>query len=234
MRYGAQRLAGTRFRGHVLVAEDNPMNRKLIQFALAPLGVTIDTTENGQQAVAKCTAREPAYDLVLMDVRMPEMDGISATRRIREIEAEQGRQRCPIVAFTGNAFNEDRQACLDAGMDDFLTKPVNFAELDRIMRTWLPVENLAPEPEAPAMQEAAELPVDRERAIGLLEKLLPLLDEHMFDAVGSFNQLKEALAGTALEANLEKIGASLETLDFDGTAQRLRKLAASQGWTLNA
>jgi CheY-like chemotaxis protein len=91
---------------------------------LNKLGVTqIDTVSNGTEAVA--AVQRTAYDLVFMDVQMPEMDGMEATRRIRLIEAERGRPRSAVVALTAYALKEDQQACVDAGMDDYLAKPIN-------------------------------------------------------------------------------------------------------------
>jgi PAS domain S-box-containing protein len=116
----------------VLVAEDNEINALLARALLARLGHRPTIATSGVQAVeawlAARAAGEP-YDLVLMDVRMPDLDGIEATRRIRAAEAAAGGARIPIVALTANAFGEDRDACLAAGMDAFLTKPLDRERL---------------------------------------------------------------------------------------------------------
>ena len=116
----------------VLVAEDNEINALLARALLTRLGHRPTVATSGAQAVdswlAARAAGEP-YDLVLMDVRMPDLDGIAATRRIRAAEAEAGGPRTPIVALTANALGEDRDACLAAGMDAFLTKPLDRERL---------------------------------------------------------------------------------------------------------
>ncbi len=120
----------------ILVVEDNFMNRKVIVKVLERLGMDVAVAEDGQQALAAVTAGDPAR-LVLMDVQMPVMDGYTATRRIREWEQDAGRPRLPIVALTANAFEEDAERCLAAGMDDFLTKPVAFEDLRTVLARWL-------------------------------------------------------------------------------------------------
>ena len=103
----------------VLLVEDDPVNRMIAGFLLEDLGHRIDLAEDGVQAVAM--AESTVYDLVLMDMQMPRMDGLEATRRIRALPPHR---HTPIVAITANAFDQDRQACLDAGMDDFVPKPI--------------------------------------------------------------------------------------------------------------
>ncbi len=110
---------GARHPLRILLAEDNAVNQKLAQRMLERMGYTADTVRDGAQAVAAVGGG--AYDVVLMDVQMPELDGLEATRRIRA--GETGR-RVHIVAMTANAMSEDREACLDAGMDDYVSKPI--------------------------------------------------------------------------------------------------------------
>lgn len=127
-------LAGKR----VLVVEDNPVNRRLIEVLLRKQGIAVDSVENGEEALAVILdAQRPAPDLVLMDIQMPVMDGIEATRRIREMDTQVGRVRLPVVALTAGAYEEDRQRCLAAGMDDFLAKPINVKELHQLLGRWL-------------------------------------------------------------------------------------------------
>ncbi|MDQ5877740.1 MAG: hypothetical protein QG638_472 [Pseudomonadota bacterium] len=125
----------------VLVAEDNPTNRKVLVSMLERWGCRIDLAENGQEAVDRVTNGTPP-DLVLMDVQMPLMGGIEATERIRDWERATGRSPLPIIALTASAYEEDRQRCLAAGMNDFLSKPVDFGALQAAMGRWLPA--LAP------------------------------------------------------------------------------------------
>ncbi len=103
----------------VLLVEDDEVNRTIASFLLEDMGHRVEIAEDGEQAVAMATGR--TYDLILMDMQMPRMDGLEATRHIR---AGAANARTPIVAITANAFERDRSACLDAGMDDFITKPI--------------------------------------------------------------------------------------------------------------
>jgi CheY-like chemotaxis protein len=117
----------------ILVAEDNEINALLTRTLLSKLGHRPTGVTGGEAAIAAwtqaCTDGEP-YDLILMDLRMPDLDGLEATRRIRTLEHNE---RTPIVALTANAFSEDREAALKAGMDDFLVKPLDRARLREIL-----------------------------------------------------------------------------------------------------
>jgi CheY-like chemotaxis protein len=117
----------------VLLAEDNAFNRALIEHVLEPMGCQVDKVSSGTEAVR---AFEPGrYDLILMDCQMPEMDGLVATRHIRQIEL--GRGRVPIVAVTAGTVSGARRACLEAGMDDFLPKPFSLGRLRKKVLEWL-------------------------------------------------------------------------------------------------
>ena len=116
----------------ILVAEDHPVNREVARELLEDVGLRVDFAEDGGQALAM--VRSGNYALVLMDMQMPNMDGIEATRRIRETHPSA---QLPIVAMTANAFGEHRDQCLAAGMDDFITKPVDTQALHAILVKWL-------------------------------------------------------------------------------------------------
>ena len=118
----------------VLLAEDNLVNQKVAMIMLQKLGLEADVVANGLEALDALVG--VAYDLVIMDCQMPEMDGFEATQRIRE--RERGTRRIPIVAMTANAMVGDREQCLEAGMDDHIPKPVRMEELKRILSRWLP------------------------------------------------------------------------------------------------
>lgn len=132
-------VAGTpeKARARVLVAEDNPVNQRVASHMLNKLGYRCDIASNGKEAV-EMLAQLP-YDLVLMDCQMPEMDGYTATRSIRQRE-EGGDRHTPIIAMTANAMREDRARCLDAGMDGFIPKPIALEELETAMECWIPNE----------------------------------------------------------------------------------------------
>jgi CheY-like chemotaxis protein/nitrogen-specific signal transduction histidine kinase len=120
--------------GHVLLAEDNDVNQLILQSMLRGIGCTVDVAHNGTAACQ--AARSRRYDLIFMDCHMPDMDGFEATRRIREQELQSGR-RTPIVALTAAASAADRHSCIAAGMDDFLSKPVELGQLSATLASWI-------------------------------------------------------------------------------------------------
>ena len=128
----------TDFKGkHILLAEDNELNREIAVEILNAYGFEVDTAENGAVAVEKVSTAAPGqYDLVLMDVQMPIMDGYTATHRIRELE-NPALAGIPILAMTANAFDEDRRNALESGMNGFLSKPIVIADLVQEMRKLL-------------------------------------------------------------------------------------------------
>jgi CheY-like chemotaxis protein len=117
---------------HLLLVEDNAVNQKLAVTILQKAGYRVDTAETGQQAI-DALGRE-RYSMVLMDVQMPEMDGFEATRRIRLLEASM--RHTPIIAMTAHAMKGDRERCLAAGMDDYVAKPLQPAELFQAIERW--------------------------------------------------------------------------------------------------
>ncbi|MBK7783983.1 MAG: response regulator [Gemmatimonadetes bacterium] len=119
----------------VLLVDDAAVNRKVVTSMLRRLGCVIELAENGQEALARLG--EAPYDLVLMDCQMPVMDGLAATRVQRAREAV-GASRTTIVALTAHAMRGDRERCLEAGMDDYLSKPVQREELEQVLERWLP------------------------------------------------------------------------------------------------
>ena len=117
----------------VLVVDDDEVNRSVAEMLLESVGLRVDTAEDGHVAVGM--VRRADYDLILMDMQMPVLDGLAATREIRRLP---GMQATPIIAITANAFVEDRKSCLDAGMNDFLSKPFDPERLYAISLKWIP------------------------------------------------------------------------------------------------
>jgi PAS domain S-box-containing protein len=113
---------------HVLLAEDVEINREIVVTLLEPLFASIDCAENGEQAVEMFTANPDKYDLVFMDVQMPKMDGLEATKRIRALDGGRAKT-VPIIAMTANVFKDDVEKCLAAGMNDHVGKPLDFDEI---------------------------------------------------------------------------------------------------------
>ncbi len=140
-------------RGHVLIVEDNPVNRKVASGILARIGYTSEMVEDGAQAVERL--RQPGIDILLMDMQMPVMDGLEATARIRASDGPEA--RLPIIGLTANAFASDRAACFEAGMNDFVVKPVTRDKLEAAMAPFAPiVPSVAPpKVEAPVVVETA-------------------------------------------------------------------------------
>jgi signal transduction histidine kinase/CheY-like chemotaxis protein len=163
----------------VLLVEDNPVNLMVGQRLLGVLGVECDTANNGEVALLKMSASR--YDLVLMDCQMPVVDGYTATRRWRESEeADADGNHLPIVAMTANAMAGDRQKCLDAGMDDYLAKPVTRAELERcVHRWWRPKSSDARTGFAPIPANADDSSV---AAVGHHQNRSPAIEGHVADA----------------------------------------------------
>jgi CheY-like chemotaxis protein len=112
----------------VLVAEDNTVNQKVVRHLLEKLDCSVDLAANGSEAIEMC--RKTTYDLILMDCHMPALDGYEATAIIKKFS------RVPIVALTANAMQGDRETCLQAGMDDYLSKPIQRADLKRVLERW--------------------------------------------------------------------------------------------------
>lgn len=189
----------------VLLAEDNPVNQKVALGMLKRLGCWVDTVADGREVLRALESE--SYDLVLMDCQMPEMDGFEAATEIRRREA-QGRHT-PVVAMTAYTLKGDRDRCIAAGMDDYLTKPVGLDALRAVLRRWLPAsqdESVAAAPEearAPGRAEPpTQLPSIDPRAFGELRELL-----------GAELSSVAALFLSDATTRLKRLRAALETHD---------------------
>jgi CheY-like chemotaxis protein/HPt (histidine-containing phosphotransfer) domain-containing protein len=190
----------------VLLVEDNEVNRRVALAVLRKLGLEAHAAVDGEQAVA--FTAETRYDLVLMDMHMPNMDGLEATRAIRAREAGTA-ERLPIVAMTANVLGEARAACFEAGMDDFLPKPFAREHLLQALRRWVPVDSAAVAPVRSPAAEPVALALRR-------ESLSAVMDHARLDA------LREALGAELAE---------LVTVFLDSAAGTIAALvqAAEQG-----
>jgi signal transduction histidine kinase/CheY-like chemotaxis protein len=142
-----------RFGGNVLLVEDNFVNQKVAVRFLERLGCRVEVASNGAEGVAAC--QQGRYDIILMDLQMPVMDGVAATRKIRELETPR---HTPIIALTANAMTGDRELCESAGMDGYLTKPIEVDRLRDILRKFGLEKPAAPQPAVAGIDPAAKQP----------------------------------------------------------------------------
>ena len=160
--------------GTVLLAEDNPDNQRLVQFHLQRVGATLDIAGNGREAVER--ALENSYDLILMDMQMPEMDGVEAAELLRQAGYD-----IPIVALTANISREDRERCERAGFDDFLTKPFDKVRLNHVLKQYL----------KPATSDGRE-PVESSASVN--EEMKKLTEQFVSDLPSRMGRISKALA----------------------------------------
>jgi signal transduction histidine kinase/ActR/RegA family two-component response regulator len=125
--------ASSRKSARILLAEDNPVNQRLAKLMLTKAGYQVEVADNGKEAIEKIMSFPEGYDLIFMDVQMPQMDGPKATRTLRE----KGFDKIPIVAMTAHAMKGDRERCLQAGMDDYITKPIKRKSVLAMVQKWL-------------------------------------------------------------------------------------------------
>jgi len=188
-------------RGTILLVEDNLINQQVALGILQIQGYSVTVVNNGREALD--AHQNSTFDLVLMDCHMPEMDGFEATREIRERERAAGSKRLPIIALTANAMAQDREACLDAGMDDHLSKPFSMLTLQEMLDRWMPhqtsKQTQAAELAAAATAKAAEV-LDRQvldqlskvRTNGKPELLARVINLYLQESPKLVQKLKQA------------------------------------------
>ena len=227
-------------RPRALLAEDNPVNVEVASAMLRGLGMEVACAANGEEALAAVRAGD--YDLVLMDCMMPVMDGMAATAEIRRLEQQRGRARTtPIVAITANALQGDRERCLAAGMDDYISKPFSQQALADTLRRWIALPRPTPAAAAPSHAPPMTAPVaaspptaavinplalDAIRALsaGQGESLLQrVLGAFLLDTPRQLSALQEAIAGSDTSA-IRKTAHSLKSSSANVGADTLATL----------
>ena len=204
--------------GHVLLVEDNPVNRQVAEALLDRIGMTVSVAENGLAAIDAIRLR--SFDLVLMDMQMPVMDGLTATRKLR---ADGSTIR--IVGLTANAFESDKADCLAAGMDDFVTKPVTRAKLEAVIDA-LELPEIAESPEATPTATASD--IDHEQQQALIDELGQeqfdeLLRDFAADAHALLDQAHDAVRDEPAVRALHSLKGMAQTLGLS----RIGTLAAA-------
>ncbi len=225
-------------RARILLAEDNSINQKVALGQLRKLGYTADAVANGLEALE--ALEHVCYDVVLMDCQMPEMDGYEATRAIRQRESQpspetKSRARLHIIAMTANAMDGDREKCLAAGMDDYVSKPVRTVELQGALERWIPTTS---SPRAPAGENhrvvrpaAEEPPVDLERLREMSsddphiqDELIALYLQQADELMPGLHAALQAKAGGEVERLAHKLGGASSTCGMTGIVSSLREL----------
>ncbi len=211
---------------HVLVVEDDVINQTVVQSILEYAGYRCTVADNGSAALQ--LLRHTAFKLVLMDWQMPDMDGLEATRRLRAGHAGELNRTVPVVALTANAFAEDRNACLAAGMDDFVTKPVLASHLESVVERWALGDRVREISPLPLSDLATSVPSDDGTPIydpSILSRLPMVAD-------GSDpNYAKQLLRQfeRSLERTLETIEQSFVARDLKTVQRGVHSLKSSAG-----
>ncbi|MDM8549681.1 response regulator [Desulfobacterales bacterium HSG2] len=187
---------------NILVAEDNPINTKVAVKFLTRLGHSPFTAADGKEVLSVLSGGD--FDLVLMDVEMPGMDGLEATRRIRDGEAGQENRRVPVIAMTAHALSEFREKCEAAGMDDFVTKPVDFYDLNTIIGKHIQIDgDDFPDSQKPGVSHTEEHLINRKEALrrfgGDESFLLEMFEVFVESTPEMIDDLQQAISGNNME-----------------------------------
>jgi len=227
----------------VLMVEDNHVNQLVLNGMLRNYGCACTLAGNGEEALAILAGQD--FDVVLMDMQMPVMDGLAATRELRRREAAEGRKRQLVIALTANALAGDREMCLEAGMDDYIAKPVTFDALRTAFTRWIAAARADAAPAAQAAPPAggeAALPVFDvavlranlgEGAAGVLPEVLSsYLDEggRNVDTLAGFGDDFDRQRATRLLHNLKSASAAIGALAFSGLCRVAEQAAREDDW----
>lgn len=205
----------------VLLAEDHPVNQRVAKIMLERAGCAVDTAEDGQKAVE--AALVSTYQIIFMDIQMPIIDGFEATKAIRDHEKAAGGHRC-IVAMTAHAMSEDKEKCLQAGMDDYLSKPIKEGEIRSIIQKWTIRANgkadtgMTDADNSGTNADPVNIASALERFGGDQELLLEVLKDFLEKTAGQMDNLAEAIdAGNAeiMRCEAHSIKGAAQTLSAD-------------------
>ena len=216
---------------NLLVAEDTPANQKVLRAMLTRRGHSVKIAHNGREAIDRLQSGD--FDLVLMDIQMPTMDGIQATQAIRDSEAGTD-SHIPIIAMTAHAMRGDREACLEAGMDDYISKPINYARLIKLVeRIGSKGESIAQPPSSSTAEQtsslAEELVWNEQAALERLgddKTLLSNLITYFFEDSGPLREAIESAIQSGQPAEVERAAHSLKGLCANFEANVARAAAA--------
>jgi len=223
-----EKLKDQPIQGNILLVEDNPVNQDMILEMLRLIGVQTELAQNGQEAVDRLADKR--FDLVLMDCQMPVMDGFAATSAIRDCESNRDdNYRQVIVALTANALEGDRQRCLDAGMDDYLSKPISSIQLRKCLFKWL-TQFDAPQA-IPAAEESIDAPTEEPTNSS------PILDPSVYGEVvamcenaseGFYDRLVIKYRDSAAE-DLSSLQSAIDAQDAETIRKSAHRLKSSSG-----
>lgn len=218
-------------RARLLLAEDNKVNQKVAVRTLEKLGYRVDVSDDGEEAVEAVSRTD--YAAVVMDVQMPKMDGYEATAEIRRRENESGNKHIPIIAMTANALRGDREKALEAGMDDYIAKPIKAEELGETLRRWIPEESATKENDPGLAHEngSGAGPLDPAVLAGLEELeedgeqsiVAELADMFLEDATSRIGTLRKAVEEGSAE-DVQKLAHSLKGSSGNMGARRMQDI----------
>jgi CheY-like chemotaxis protein len=208
-----------------LLVDDHPTNRSLIVSQINLLGYAAESAENGIIALEKW--KSGRFGILITDCNMPEMNGYELTRRIRELEAAIGDKRIPIIACTANALGGEAEICFAAGMDDYLAKPVQLAELSRKLDLWLPLARPAAPLDRTALAGLTGGDVEAEREILLDFRRVNVEDAAMLKrAVAGSNILEVTTASHRIKGASKMVGA----MALAAVCERLERASRAGDW----
>lgn len=202
--------------GHrvILVAEDNPVNQKVALLQLRELGFFAEVVSNGEEAVD--AAKQLTFDAILMDCQMPSVDGFEATKQIRKWEsANKSDRRIPIIAMTAHALSSDKEKCMEAGMDDYLSKPVTYDKLDAVLSKWIDTDTVTVGASMMNNNAAGNQSLDFSPEINMEQTATPI-DVNMLTEMLGGEETGEILLlfVTSSEELMEKIASAIDRQDL--------------------